>query len=121
MALLRGRHRGVIVSRLHAGEGEVAVEAVERLAHVAQLARVLLDASVGKALEERGEAEPLDLVGGGAVLVDVLLGVLGKAGEKLGRLLGLTLEHEALGPLQLVRHLCLDHLTSSRQGAAHAC
>ena len=95
-------------------QGQVVVEAVERLAHGAQLARVLLDATVRQALEERGEAEPLQLVGGGAVLVHVLLGVLGKVGEKLGGLLVLALQHEALAALELLGEAGLVSHQSSK-------
>ena len=111
---LERRGRGVVVAHVNVSQGQVVVEAVERLAHGAQLARVLLDAAVRQALEERGEAEPLQLVGGGAVLVHVLLGVLGKVGEKLGGLLVLALQHEALAALELLGEAGLVSHQSSK-------
>ena len=97
---------------MDAGEGEVRVQAVEGLAHVAQLARVVLHATVRETLEERGEAEPLQLVGGGAVAVDVLLRVFRKAREQLLRLPCLSLHQQALSPQQLVGHARLAHVGS---------
>ena len=104
-----------VVTLVHEGKREVGVETVERLAHVAELARVLLDASIAQSLEDGGEAEPLDLVGSGAVSVYVLLGIRRKAFEKLDGEICLAAGDESLGGVELVGHVrALVHLSSFR-------
>ena len=119
--LAQGGHGAVVVAVADGRKGEVAVEAVEGLAHVAQVARVALDAAVRQALEERGEAEPLDLVGRGAVAVDVLLGVLREAGEELLGLVGHALDEKGLAVGQLVGQVGVAHVSSSAPSAHVVC
>ena len=87
---------------MHVGEREIGIQAVERLAHIAQLARIALHATVRQTLEDRGEAEPLQLVGRGAVAIHILLGILGKASEQLKRLLLLPLDEQSLRTQKLI-------------------
>ena len=108
--LLEGLDRRIVVAEAHLGEREVAVDAVERLAHVVELARVLLDAPVGDALEYGREAEPLLGVGGLAVPPRVFLYVRRERGKEVTGLLVLPCHQQLLGAQHAFR----------RDGVAHA-
>ena len=107
---LQGLDRHAVVADLDVGEREIAVQAVEGFLDITQLARVVLDAAVRQAVEHRGEREPLERLGGGAVAVDILLGILGEAREQLDRLLVMILHEVALGAQDLVCHVGPSHV-----------
>ena len=115
---LEGLDGGLVVIGPHAGQREVGVETVERLAHVVQGAGVLLHPAVCEALEDRGEAEPLLVLGGHAVPVDVLLDVLGEPRENVTRRLVLALDDHALGALDLIGHAGATHVPPIAASAA---
>ena len=102
--LLERLGRTGVVALTNAGQAEVGVHAVQGLVHLAQLARVVLDATVGQALEQRGEAEPLHVLGRRAVGRHVLLGIRRHPAEQgLGEV-RLALDEKPLGLHQVFVH-----------------
>ncbi len=100
--LLERLDASVVVAGAHARKREVRIEAVQGLTHVMQGAGIALHATVAQAVKNRGKAEPLVALGGRAVTVDVLLGILCETGEKLPRRVVLLLQDKSLGLLEAV-------------------
>ena len=111
--------RTVDVTLCHAREGKVSVQAIQWLSHVTKRSGIALDDLVRQAIEGRGEAEPLQLIGRRAVTIDILLHVFSTSREKLERHVCLALhkvafgQHDRLSQLALLEPVCILHDTSS--------
>ena len=94
----------------HAGKRKVGIEPRERLSHILERARILLDTAVGQALEERRKGEPLHILCRLAVRIDVFLGVLGKCRQTLLCCLILPVDHERFCRDELILKIASSHI-----------